>query len=305
MTHMATWTPEPGETLLARDAIAFATGTAPRVSGMRWFRDTQRNNIQHELAGWPEGPDFVIGPEEEKRPARSAGRFGLRALYVAVGGALESLGGTGSFLPGAGEGSGRPQEPENEVEDFPVMWAASGTIARTLPWQLDPSRCPENYRTHIIVTDRRLVLVGFPDDDPLRDQALWETERPNIAHVDRMRFSKVGGDAKVHFLDGSWCRLAAPGIRKYWSVHRHLVHPSELVAVDALTPRQREYVESYVGSVTGRDTSVEPVITRRPSGKFLIEVTTTEPVRPDLGLLKKYSFMSKAGGRGGFDPNDL
>src|SRR4051794_17681102 len=101
-THMATWTPAPGEALLARDAIVFATGTASRVSGLRWFRDTQRNDIQAELPGWPEGPSYVLHPEAEKHPGRRVGLFGLRALYVAVGGALESLGGTGSFLPGSG-----------------------------------------------------------------------------------------------------------------------------------------------------------------------------------------------------------
>lgn len=303
--HMATWTPEPGETLLARDAITFATGTAPRVSGMRWFRDTQRNDIQGELPGWPEGPVFSLGPEAEKHPGKRAGVFGMRALYVAIGGALEGLGGTGSFLPGAGDGPGRPQEPENEVTDFPVMWADADTLARTLPWQLDPARCPENYHTHIVVTDRRLVITGFPDDDPLRDQVLWQVEQSEIAHVERMRFSSVGDEAKVRFADGSWCRLAPPRTRKYWSVLRHLAHPCEVVPLGALTPRQREYVESYVASVNDRDTSVEPVITRRPSGKFLIEVPTTQPVKPDLGMLRPFWFMSQAGGRGGFDPKDL
>lgn len=302
---MAIWTPEPGETLLARDAIAFATGTAPRVSGMRWFRDTQHNDIQGELPGWPSGPAFSAHPEAEKHPGKRAGLFGMRALYVAIGGALESLGGTGSFLPGAGDGPGRPEEPENEVSDFPVMWADAGTLARTLPWQLDPARCPEGFRTHIIVTDRRVVIAGFPDGDPLRDQVLWQVDRSQIARVRRMGFSSVGGEAEVQFADGSWIRLAPPGSRKYWSVLRHLVHPTDVVPLDALTKRQREYVESYVASVNERDTSVEPVITRRPSGKFLIEVPTTKPVKPDLGMLRPFWFMSQAGGRGGFDPKDL
>ncbi|EST30573.1 hypothetical protein M878_17810 [Streptomyces roseochromogenus subsp. oscitans DS 12.976] len=191
------------------------------------------------------------------------------------------------------------------MTDFPVLWAASGTLARTLPWQIDPSRCPENYRTHIIITDRRVVITGFPDDDLLRDQVLWEAGRSQIACVERMRYSSVGGEAKVHFTDGSWCRLAPPNKRQYWPVLRHLVHPPELVPWDALTPRQRAYVESYLSSVSDRDSSVAPVVTRRPSGKFLIEVTTTQRVKPDLGVLKPFCFMSQAGGRGGFDPNDL
>ncbi|MDO0926325.1 hypothetical protein QQY24_13155 [Streptomyces sp. TG1A-8] len=272
---------------------------------MRWFRDARRGDIQGELPGWPEGPSFSVRPQEPERPVRQAGLFGLRALYVAVGGALEALGGTGSFLPGSGNGPGRPQEPENEVTDFPVMWAAPGTVARTLPWQLDPGRCPENLRTHIVVTDRRVVVLGLPDGEPLRDRVLWEAERSKIARVERMRFSAVGGEAKVCFTDGSWCRLAPPDPREYWSVLRHLVHPTDLVPVDALTPRQRAYVQSYVATVKEADTSVDPVITRRPSGKLLIEVTTTQPVRSDLGIVKPFRFMGRSGGRGGFDPHDL
>ncbi|WP_369391149.1 hypothetical protein AB5J72_28525 [Streptomyces sp. CG1] len=31
---------------------------------------------------------------------------------------------------GEPRGLGKPQEPENEVDDFPVMWAATGTARR-------------------------------------------------------------------------------------------------------------------------------------------------------------------------------
>jgi hypothetical protein len=185
------------------------------------------------------------------------------------------------------------------------MWADGGAVARTLPWQLDPARCPDDYRTHITVTDRRVVITGFPGDNPQCEQVLWQVERSQIARVERMRFSSVGEEAKVHFPDDSWIRLAPPGPRKYWSVLRHLAHPTEVVPMGALTPRQRAYVESYVASVTDRDTSAEPVITRRPSGKFLIEVPTTQPVKPDLGMLRPFWFMSQTGSRGGFDPKDL
>ncbi|POX51489.1 hypothetical protein C3489_19845 [Streptomyces sp. Ru71] len=302
---MATWVPEPGETLLARDAIVFATGTAPTVSGKRWFRDHQRHDIQGELPGWPDGPEFVPSPETDEQPVRKAGMFGLRAAYVLVGGALEALGGTGSFLPGAGDRPGRPQDPDNEVHDFPVMWATRDGIARTLPWQLDPGRCPDRYRTHAVVTDRRLLVLGLPGGDPGHDEVLWQVNRAEIARVERMRFSGVGEDAKIQFVDGSWCRLAPPSARRYWTVLRHLAHPTELVPLSALTPRQRAYVESYVTSVPDRDLTAEPVITRRPSGKFLIEVATDEPVSADSGVVKQYWFMNKHGGRGAFDPGDL
>lgn len=50
------WKPGPGETLLARAPVTFATGAAMRVRGRRWFRDEERNDIQGELDGWPAGP---------------------------------------------------------------------------------------------------------------------------------------------------------------------------------------------------------------------------------------------------------
>ncbi|CAM5427146.1 hypothetical protein SVIOM342S_02944 [Streptomyces violaceorubidus] len=58
---MNMWQPDPGETLVARSPVAFATGTAPQVKGMRWFRDTERTDIQHELAdAGLEGPAFAV-----------------------------------------------------------------------------------------------------------------------------------------------------------------------------------------------------------------------------------------------------
>ncbi|MET9535890.1 MULTISPECIES: hypothetical protein [unclassified Streptomyces] len=170
---MAPWKPDARETVLARDSIAFATGAAEAVSGMRWFRDMQGNDIQQQLAGWPAGPSFAARPPAQQRPVRKVGLFGLRALYVVIAGALEGLGGTGSFFPGAGDGPGRSQDPANEIEDFPVIQGNSGSIAQGLPWQLDPARCPEGYRTHAVVTDQRVVIVGFQDDDPSQDEVLW------------------------------------------------------------------------------------------------------------------------------------
>ena len=69
---MNIWQTEPGEMLLGRAPVTFATGAAMRVRGMRWFRDTERNDIQNELPGWPEGPSFT---------ARSTGStVGLKTL---------------------------------------------------------------------------------------------------------------------------------------------------------------------------------------------------------------------------------
>ncbi|WP_055552705.1 hypothetical protein, partial [Streptomyces kanamyceticus] len=223
---MAPWQPTFGETLLARDAVEFASGTAPAVTGMRWFRDTERKDIQNELtvqAGWPEGPIYTPAPPPRRSAARRAGRFGLGALVavvmIALAVLLDGLGGAGS---GSSKDPGRPRDPENEVDDFPVMWGAPGSLARTLPWQLDPARRPADYRTHCVVTDRRVVVVGFPDDNPGKDEALWEIDRQHIARVERMTYSEVWGEAKIRFTDGSWCRLAPPSERYGWTVLRHL-----------------------------------------------------------------------------------
>lgn len=91
------------------------------------------------------------------------------------------------------------------------MWAALGTIARALPWQLDPARSQQKrYRTHLIVTDRRMVVVGTPfserDYKHVDDGVLWETPRASVEKVERRDF-KDGADVKAVFIDGSWCRL--------------------------------------------------------------------------------------------------
>lgn len=152
------WHPAPGETLLARIPVSFATGAATPVSGMRWFRDDERRDVQAELAGWPEGPVY-FARSTASRLARNGLKVGLTAALITVVGAL---GGTG-----VGDVStlGRSGDPADEVEDFPVLWAAPGTLARALPWQLDPARRPDTDRTHAIITDRRLVVVGLLDDE--------------------------------------------------------------------------------------------------------------------------------------------
>ncbi|MEU7584510.1 hypothetical protein AB0B50_43820 [Streptomyces sp. NPDC041068] len=307
---MASWQPAPGETLLARDAIQFASGTAPSVSGMRWFRDAERRDIQNELtaqAGWPDGPSYTLAPPPPpKSAARKAGRFGLgtlvAAVVIALGVLLGDLGGTG---PGGSKGPGRPRDPENEVDDFPVLWGAPGTLARTLPWQLDPARRPAEYHTHCVVTDRRVVIVGFPDLNPRKDEVLWEIDRQHITQVERMTYSEVRGEAKIRFTDGSWCRLAPPGLRYGWTVLRHLAHPTELLPPAEMTPRQRKYVESYAASVIDRDPDEAPVVTRRPSGRFLIEVRTTAPVTAEDGIEKRHQHMSKRGRQGAIRQGDI
>jgi hypothetical protein len=103
--------------------------------------------------------------------------------------------------------AGKPQEPENEVEDFPVVWAAPDTAARTLPWQLDPSRRPKGYRTEIVLTDLRLVILGVQASAGLAPaEELWDLPLASVAGAQRMTFSEGGADVRIRFIDDSWTR---------------------------------------------------------------------------------------------------
>ncbi|MGW3667097.1 hypothetical protein [Streptomyces sp. NPDC005141] len=267
---MNVWQPESGETLLARAPVTFATGAAMRVRGMRWFRDFERQDIQGELPGWPEGPVYAV-----RSTGGSAARNTVKGAAIAVGvavlGVLGSAGGNVSGTAFPDSGSDTPDDRDDEVLDFPVMWAAPGTIARTLPWQLDPGRSDEkHYRTHAIVTDRRLVVVGLPfhkkDLKAIEDEVLWEIPRSTVSRVERKEF-KDGNDFKVTFTDGSWCRLSS--IRRQ-RLTRYLVSPIDLIRQDSLTQAQRAAVEAYSARVQAPD-GVSPIISRPPGGHYRVE----------------------------------
>ncbi len=263
---MSTWQPRPSELLLTRSLIAFASGVAPKVAGMRWFRDTDRNDIQDALPGWPAGPHYAPRSESQGR-ARTAGRFGVRALYVAVVGTLENMAGTGTIMKGPSSIKASPEDVENEVEDFPVMWAAPGTVARGLPWQLDRGRRPTGYRTTALVTDQRIVVIGDPNGSGTRTELLWECERSDIAAVEKKPYSNESSDTVIRFKDGSWCRMHV--YSGAW--FRYLAAANELIDLETLTPGQRRAVDALVAK---HDFGQPPVISRRPSGNYLVELLT-------------------------------
>ncbi|MFJ2233000.1 hypothetical protein [Streptomyces sp. NPDC087859] len=200
------WQPAPGEHELARAPVSFATGAADRVAGRRWFRDAERQDIQGELPGWPAGPTYRL----RSRVIIALGATAQVVFALALIALAAVLGGTG-VGPSASEPLGEPEEPENETRDFPVLWAAPGALARTLPWQLDPARRPDTDVTHAVLTDRRLLVLGALDDprEPW-EEVLWETELSGIASVERRRFSTARRDFRIEFTDGSWCRLTSP-----------------------------------------------------------------------------------------------
>ncbi|ATL28845.1 hypothetical protein [Streptomyces formicae] len=290
---MGIWITDPDETFLARGPVTFATGAAPRVKGMRWFRDTERNDIQGELPGWPEGPVYTQHSTGGSL-ARRAGKGAVLGLGVAVMAVLSAAGGNLSGDYGPDSGSDTPDDPADEVEDFPVMWAAPGTLARTLPWQLDPGRSDEKrYRTQAIVTDRRLVVVGFPfskkEQSKIEDEVLWETPRSTIASVDRRNF-RIGTDLRILFTDGSWCRLRSVSRRKLiWP----LTEPRGYVSLESLTDDQRATVEAFIADRGPEDEA--PLITQNPCGCYQVRAVDQLEVNADFGVLERNMVMDANG----------
>ncbi|MEV0170946.1 hypothetical protein AB0I00_07440 [Streptomyces sp. NPDC050803] len=292
---MNIWQPDPGEALLARIPVSFATGAAMRVRGMRWFRDTERNDIQHELQGWPDGPSFTA-----RSTGAAAGRSAVKGAALTAGVAfmafLSAFGGNVTGGGGGGEsGSDTPDAPADEVEDFPVMWAAPGSLARTLPWQLDPARRDEKrYTTHLIVTDRRLVIVGLPYDkkdlDLIEDTVLWQCARADVARLEPRNF-KDGNDFTLVFADGSWCRLAS---FKRSRLTRYLAPPRDLIPLRSLTSQQRKTVSDYAAELQ-MPGSVSPIITRNPTGRFRVEILLPRRYSSAFGASEEVITMDSDG----------
>ncbi|MFL4909473.1 hypothetical protein ACJ6WF_41405 [Streptomyces sp. MMS24-I2-30] len=204
-----------------RYRIEFASGTAASVQKRRSFRDHARNDIEPVLAGWPPGRVFAV--------RGFFGRLGRHGLNVVTAVLMVPLYIIADVLgsPATPDKRGKLEEPENEVHDFPVVWAGEGEAARTLPWQLDPSRRPWRMVTELELADSgRLVRITCYEDTvrgsrfltwgggekvPGSEAVLWEVPREDIARAEVKPFSMDGADFKVFFKDGSWTRLTTLG----------------------------------------------------------------------------------------------
>lgn len=265
------WTPAADEDQLFRITVKFATGVAPAVSGSRWFRDAERNDIQGELAEWPDGPVFTPRTQGDQA-ARSVGRGLLSAIPV-IANIIANIGGAGGSPFGSGAGSGKPEEPENEVDDFPVMWAAPGTLARTVPWQLDPGRRPEGYLTDLVLTSRRLLFLDEVG-------VLAEFPRESISGARQMEFSRIGADMRLTFADDSWIRLFTGSPANAERLAGILNGDVQAVPESALTDAQRARVARFVAHLRG--SLHPPVYTRYPSGIVRVEVCVPSKAGKDL-----------------------
>ncbi|WP_241194163.1 hypothetical protein [Streptomyces sp. SID10115] len=120
------------------------------------------------------------------------------------------------------------------------MWAAPGTLARTLPWQLDPARRPKGYTTDLVVTSHRLLFVG-----------------PELGLLE---------DVRLTFADRSWGRLFT-GTRNS-AERREQMHGGtvRMLSADALTAGQRrEAAGSVPGCRRGRTRRRTPCCRAAPS----------------------------------------
>ncbi|MGW6485915.1 hypothetical protein [Streptomyces sp. NPDC055056] len=298
---MTIWQPDANETLIARVAVGFATGAANAVADMRWFRDTERNDIQNDLPGWPEGPHFTVRGKKERR-LRTGAKFGAGALLIATLGVLESLAGSGST--GNAATLGTSEEPENEVEDFPVVWAPLDGLARTLPWQLDPARRPRTEHTHLAVTDRRVLVLGLQNEaDKPRDKVLWETQRSNIRAAARKKFSLYDTDFTITFADGSWCRLAGWNSNCRDDATLALENPLPLMDRDDLTPGQQHAVQKLL---EGKDPGGTLLLYRRPSGNVYVNYQHDDRVDPTYGIgSEAFKLMDPDGENARFHKGDI
>jgi hypothetical protein len=256
------WYPESGETPLFRGVAAFAAGRAPRVAGKRWFRDEQGRDISAELSGWPPAPKQEKRSEKAAKAGRSLGILG-KATAVVVAGTVELLSpGGGSNVNFKGRDGAEPTDPALEVEDFPVLWGAAGSTARTAPFQLDPDRRPDvHYRTDLQLTDLRLLVLGSASVQ-LPAEVVWDLPLAEVAGAAQHAFSTHGADVTVTFADGSWVRLdvgdkgSAAKVVAVLSGQTEPVtlNPAQQAAVDSWSsalPKPVEFVVNAVDAAAG------------------------------------------------------
>ncbi|MEY9893316.1 hypothetical protein ABIA31_006994 [Catenulispora sp. MAP5-51] len=231
------WYPEPDEALVHRGPARFATGRAEKVAGMRWFRDETGRDIAAELPGWPEGPAYSPRSDAAARTTKTAWGIGKAVVFTAA----LAVNAVSNANPTVNLGDGaRPTDPAREVEDFPVLVAAPGTIARGLPHQLDPDRRAKQYRTDLVVTDRRLVVLGTIADGGLEHpEVLWEAPRGALASVVKHAFGSGGADVSFVFADGSWARLGLENVAAAIQV-AHELEPSCRVELTELAVKKLE-----------------------------------------------------------------
>jgi len=294
------WYPDPTEDPLLRAPAKLATGVAPAVAGSRWFRDPDRNDIQGELPGWPEGPVYSLRTTGD-RAARRTGRAFLVGIPV-IANIIANIGGAAGSPFGDVPVRGKPEEPENEVQDFPVMWAAPNTLARTVPWQLDPARRPEGYTTDLVLTSRRLLFLGTRTGTLGKADVLAEFPRDSIATARQMTYSEIEADVRLTFTDQSWIRLFTGNPDSVERLCQLLAGTVRAIPDRELSSGQRDRLTRFL---TELPADAQPsLLTRLPSGIVMVEVQV--PAKAGTNVHETHSIlMGPAGEAAKPQPGDL
>ncbi|MFJ5640662.1 hypothetical protein [Streptomyces sp. NPDC093223] len=294
------WYPEADEDLLVRTAAKFAAGISPAVAGSRWFRDSDRNDIQQELSGWPAGPTYELHATGDRVARRTGRAFAVGIPLIAN--IIANIGGAAGSPFGDVPVRGRPEEPENEVEDFPVMLAAPGTLARTVPWQLDPARRPKGYATDLALTSRRLLFLGTKTGTLDKADVLTEFPREALAGAKRMTYSEAEADVRLTFVDTSWIRLFTGNPDSAERLCQLLSGTVQTVSEAELSPGQHARLTRFLAELPGG--SKPPVLTRLRSGIIMVEVNV--PSKASEGVHETHSIlMGPSGEAAAPKPGDL
>lgn len=272
------WYPSADEDLQLRTMAKFATGVSPAVAGSRWFRDTERNDIQSELPGWPEGPSYALHSTGDRAAQRTGRAFMVGIPLIAN--LIANIGGASGSPFGDVPVRGKPEEPENEVQDFPVMWAAQGSLARTVPWQLDPARRPKGYTTDLVLTSRRLLFLGTQTGTLDKADVLAEFPRDSLAGAERMKYSELEADVRLTFTDQSWVRLFAGNPDSAERLCQLLAGQVRAVPQSELTSGQRDRLTRFLAELPAN--AQPPSLTRLPSGILMVEVRVPSKAAKDI-----------------------
>ena len=300
------WVPPGRETVQFYTKVDFATGEAPAVHGLCSFRDSQRRDIQAELTGWPYREPFAPRPAPSEKQEKLDKRLGFAGqLLGGILAAVTQLNGPGTNGPVGTPGQlpDHSDDPANEVEDFPVMWADPGTIARGLPWQLDPWRSGHNYQTLLAVTERGMFVLGYDKRTEAPEELLWQLPLSSVRSIRRLPYCLNGLDVRIDFEDDSWTRLSFGAQCDAQRIVPLVRRTARRVTEAELPEPQRAGVAKALASLHVPPGAEPPSLTLMPSG--FVVVGNHSPEHGSRGHTNQYRCVSPEGERVSTPPDDL
>ena len=300
------WVPPKPETVQLCVQARFARGKAPAVHGLRSFRDSQRRDIQAELPGWPYGEPFAPHSPQSAREEKRDKRLGFAGQLL--GGILAAVTqlngpGVGGALSEASQLPEHSDDPANEVEDFPVLWADLGTVARDLPWQLDPRRSERHYETLLAVTEQRLLVLGYDTRTGAPEEPLWQTPLSMVQRARQMAFCVGGSDLRIDFADGSWTRLELSATADMLRIVPLVRRTARRVTEAELPEAQRAGVAKAISGFEVKKGMEPPSLILLPSGYLAAGVQS--PDNGERGFTTQYRCVSPEGELTFTTPDDI